>query len=148
MRHSPNFQYHFGQEDFLGFEIFTLVPFEPHLIEYDLLTSPQVQSAWDGLPTFLYEVNKWNTCATLVILISSQFPCTCHYAHAYKFILCGLQHTCRGLHERWISILHLYLIACPIELFQLSHCFLQIHVLYDDVCSFLIEGCSICMMLD
>ena len=44
-----NWQYRFGDKDYLGFEELTLVPFEPNLIKYELLskkevniTSPQV----------------------------------------------------------------------------------------------------------
>ena len=39
----PVLQYHFGDTDYLEFEEFTLVPFEPHLINYDLLDVDQVR---------------------------------------------------------------------------------------------------------
>ena len=35
-------QYRFGDKDYLGFEHFTLVPFESNLIDYILLTTAQV----------------------------------------------------------------------------------------------------------
>ena len=36
------FQHHFNDKNYLGFNPVTLVPFEPDLIDYDMLTAEQV----------------------------------------------------------------------------------------------------------
>ncbi len=37
-------QNQFGDKDYLGFESFTLVPFEPNLIKYELLSKKEVSA--------------------------------------------------------------------------------------------------------
>ena len=43
---------------FLGFETLTLVPYEPNLINYDLLSTEQVSYYFIGIFWFLYETYK------------------------------------------------------------------------------------------
>ena len=62
------FQYRFMDSTFLGFETLTLVPYEPNLINYDLLNTEQVSYYFIGIFWFLYETYKkkmrgdWHNC--------------------------------------------------------------------------------------
>ena len=54
------FQYRFMDSTFLGFETLTLVPYEPNLINYDLLNTEQVSYYFIGIFWFLWDLQEKN----------------------------------------------------------------------------------------